>query len=126
MKKIICTENAPKAIGPYSQAVLFGNILFVSGQIPVDPATGNIVSDDIKLQAQQVLKNLKAVLEAAGYSMDDVVKTTIFLKDMNRFTDVNEVYKGFFREGFYPARSTVEVSRLPKDVLIEIEAVAIK
>lgn len=126
MKKIISTENAPKAIGPYSQAVLYNNMLFCSGQIPIDPATGNIVEGDIKAQTTQVLKNLKAVLKAAGFEMTDVVKTTIFIKDMNKFADVNEVYKTFFEEGNYPARSTVEVARLPKDVLVEIEAIAIK
>ncbi len=126
MKKIISTENAPKAIGPYSQAVLAGNMLFVSGQIPVDPNTGNVVSGGAKAQAEQVLKNVMAVLNAAGFSSDDVVKTTIFLKDMNSFAEVNEVYKGFFKEGNYPARATVEVARLPKDVLVEIEAVAVK
>ncbi len=124
MKKIIYTENAPKAIGPYSQAVQVNDLMFISGQIPVDPLTGNIVSDDIKHQAEQVLKNIRAILNAAGYDMENVVKTTIFLKDMNRFTDVNEVYKGFFKDGSFPARATVEVARLPKDVLVEIEAIA--
>lgn len=126
MKKIISTDRAPKAIGPYSQAVMVNDMLFISGQIPIDPATGNIVSDDIRLQTEQVLRNLVAILKEAGFTVENVVKTTIFLKDMGKFADVNEVYKGFFKEGNYPARATVEVARLPKDVLVEIEAIAIK
>ncbi|MCX7942893.1 MAG: RidA family protein [Deltaproteobacteria bacterium] len=126
MKKTISTDNAPKAIGPYSQAVLVGDILFASGQIPIDPKTGSIVMGDIKKQTEQVLENLRSVLIAAGFDMRNVVKTTIFLKDLNMFSDVNEVYKRFFEEDSYPARSTVEVARLPKDVLIEIEAIAIR
>ncbi len=126
MKKIISTETAPKAIGPYSQGVMVNGMLFISGQIPIDPETGNIVSDDIRQQTEQVLKNIKSILNASGFEMEDVVKTTIFLKDMNRFSDVNEVYKGFFKEGNYPARATIEVARLPKDVLVEIEAIAVK
>ncbi|MGC9044289.1 MAG: RidA family protein [Myxococcota bacterium] len=126
MKRIISTEKAPRAIGPYSQAVMVNDMLFISGQIPIDPKTGNIVSADIKAQTEQVLKNIIAVLNEAGLTMENVVKTTIFLKDMGKFAEVNEVYKGFFREGSYPARATVEVARLPKDVLVEIEAIAVR
>jgi 2-iminobutanoate/2-iminopropanoate deaminase len=126
MKKVISTKNAPAAIGPYSQSIMVGNMLFISGQIPVDPASGQIVSGDIREQTRQVMKNVSAILNEAGMTLENVVKTTIFLKDMNKFSDVNEVYKSFFNEGDYPARSTIEVARLPKDVLIEIEAIAIK
>jgi 2-iminobutanoate/2-iminopropanoate deaminase len=126
MKKVISTKNAPAAIGPYSQGIMVGNMLFISGQIPVDPASGQIVSGDIREQTRQVMKNVSAILNEAGMTLENVVKTTIFLKDMNKFSDVNEVYKSFFNEGDYPARSTIEVARLPKDVLIEIEAIAIK
>jgi len=126
MKKTISTKNAPAAIGPYSQAIMAGDMLFVSGQIPVDPATGQIVSPDIKEQAIQVMKNISAILAEAGMNTRNIVKTTIFLRDMNKFAEINEVYKGFFNEGEYPARATIEVSRLPKDVLIEIEAIAVK
>ncbi len=121
MKKIIFTDNAPKAIGPYSQAVEAGGFLFTAGQIPVDPETG-LIPDGIKKQTEQALLNLKAVIEAGGFSLSDVVKVMVFLKDMNNFSDMNEVYSDFFKENF-PARSAVEVARLPKDVLIEIEAV---
>lgn len=123
MKEVVNTNNAPAAIGPYSQAVKIGSLLFTSGQIPIDPATGEIVPGDVKTQTEQVLKNLEAVLVAAGSSLNKVMKTTLFIKDMNSFASINEVYAGFFREA-PPARSTVEVARLPKDVLIEIEAVA--
>jgi 2-iminobutanoate/2-iminopropanoate deaminase len=126
MKKVISTKNAPAAIGPYSQGIMVGNMLFISGQIPVDPASGQIVSGDIREQTRQVMKNVSAILNEAGMTLENVVKTTIFLKDMNKFSDVNEVYKSFFNEREYPARSTIEVARLPKDVLIEIEAIAIK
>jgi len=126
MKKTISTKNAPAAIGPYSQAIMAGDMLFVSGQIPVDPTTGQIVSPDIKEQAIQVMKNISAILAEAGMNTRNIVKTTIFLRDMNKFAEINEVYKGFFNEGEYPARATIEVSRLPKDVLIEIEAIAVK
>ena len=126
MDRIITnTEKAPKAIGPYSQANLVGNLIFTSGQIPINPITGEIVSDDLKLQSIQVLDNLKAVLEASGSSMDNVIKTTVFIKDMNDFTVINGIYAEYFSEPF-PSRSCVEVSRLPKDVKIEIEAIAIK
>ena len=123
-KEIISTQKAPAAIGPYSQATKVGNFIFTSGQIPINPETGELVKGDIKEQARQVLENLKAVLEAAGSGLDKVVKTTVFINDMNRFGDVNEVYASFFT-GNFPARSCVEVSRLPKDVAVEIEAIAI-
>ena len=123
MKEIIATEKAPKAIGPYSQAVRTGNLLFTSGMIPIDPATNQLVEGGIELQARQAIGNLAALLEAAGSGLDKVVKTVVFIKDMNDFAKVNEVYASFFTEN-YPARSCVEVARLPKDVLIEIEAVA--
>lgn len=124
MKEIIATDKAPAAIGPYSQAVKVGNMIFTSGMIPIDPATNNLVTGDIKVQATQAITNLKALLEAAGSSLDKVVKTVVFIKNMDDFALVNEVYAGFFTDS-YPARSCVEVARLPKDVLIEIEAVAL-
>lgn len=123
MKKIIHTDQAPAAIGPYSQAVQVGNLLFTSGQIPLDPATGVVVEGGIEAQARQSLTNVQAVLAQAGADMGAVVKTTVFLKDMNDFAAMNEVYAQFF-QGDYPARSAVQVARLPKDVLVEIEAVA--
>ena len=118
MKQVIHTEHAPAAIGPYSQAVKIGDLLFTSGQIPVDPATGAI-----QAQARQSLSNIKAILNAAGTNMGAVIKTTVFLSDMNDFAAMNEVYAQFFQEP-YPARSAVQVARLPKDVLVEIEAIA--
>ena len=124
MKEIISTTGAPGAIGPYSQAVKAGDLLFVSGQLPIDPATGAFAGDDIAAQTRQSLTNVKAILEAAGSSMDKVVKTTVFLSDMNNFGAMNEVYATFFTEGSYPARSAVEVARLPKDALVEIEVTA--
>lgn len=123
-KTMIHTENAPAAIGPYSQAIDLGRLVFTSGQIPVDPATGAIPAG-IRAQAEQSLRNVKAVLEAAGTTMDNVVKTTVFLSDMENFADVNAVYATFFTEPC-PARSCVEAARLPKDVLVEIEAIAVK
>ncbi len=123
MKKEVKTEKAPKAIGPYSQAIIAGDFVFCSGQIPLDPASGNLVSGPIEEQTRQVLKNLAAVLQAAGTSLGNVLKTTVFLQDMNEFAKMNEVYGEFF-EAPYPARATVQVVRLPKDVKIEIEAVA--
>ena len=122
-KTIVSTQNAPQAIGPYSQAVRVGNMLFTSGQIPLRP-DGTLVTGDIKTQTRQVLTNLKAVLEAGGSSLGEVVKCTCFLGDMNFFVDMNEVYAEFFDTN-PPARSAVEVARLPKDVLIEIEAIAL-
>lgn len=125
MKQVIHTDSAPAAIGPYSQAIQIGDLLFVSGQVPIDPSTGAIVEGDVKAQAQQSLNNLKAILNAAGTNMGAVVKTTVFLADMNDFAAMNEVYAQFFEGPAYPARSAVEVARLPKDVLVEIEAVAL-
>ena len=124
MKEIIATENAPGAIGPYSQAVKTGNMVFCSGQIPIDPATGEFVSDEVAEQTEQVLKNLSAVLAAAGTNLNNVVKTTVFLADMNDFTAMNEVYSKFFSEN-KPARATVQAARLPKDARVEIECIAI-
>jgi len=124
-KKIIYTDKAPKAIGPYSQAVLMGDLLFVSGQIPLDPETMTIVSDDVKLQTHQVLKNLQAILNEAGMSLENVVKTTVYIKDMNDFAAINEVYAEYFTTN-KPARACVEVARLPKDVKVEIELIAHK
>ena len=124
MKEIISTQKAPAAIGPYSQAVKAGNLLFISGQIPVDPATGEIVEATIQAQAAQSLTNLKAIVEQAGGTLDNIVKTTVFLKDMNDFVEMNRVYKTFFAADC-PARSAVQVAKLPKDVMVEIEAIAV-
>jgi len=124
-KNIISTSAAPAAIGPYSQAIDLGAMVITSGQLPIDPATGAF-PEGIKAQTQQSLTNVKAILEAAGLSMDAVVKTTVFLSDMNNFGAMNEVYATFFSEGNYPARSAVEVARLPKDALVEIEVIATK
>lgn len=124
-KLIVDTKAAPAAIGPYSQAVWAGDLLFCSGQIPMNPATGQIVEGDAAAQARQALANAKAVLEAAGLSLDNVVKATVFLKDMNDFQTVNEVYASSFSAP-YPARSAVEVARLPRDVKVEIEVIARK
>lgn len=123
-KKSIITDNAPGAIGPYSQGVDIGNMIFTSGQIPLDPKTGEI-PEGISNQAKVSLSNVKGVIEAAGLTMSDIIKMTVFLKDMNDFAAMNEVYKTFFEEP-YPARSAVEVARLPKDVLVEIEAIAVR
>ncbi len=123
MKQAIHTAKAPAAIGPYSQAIKVGNLLFISGQIPVDPATGAI-AEGIEAQATQSLTNIKAILAEAGLDMNAVVKTTVFLKDMNDFATMNAVYAKFFEGTTYPARSAVEVARLPKDVLVEIETIA--
>lgn len=123
MKTIISTPKAPAAIGPYSQAVLVNGMLFTSGVIPIDPETNTLVEGDVTVQARQAIGNLKNLIEAAGSSMDKVVKTTVFIKDMNDFGKINDIYKDFFTSDF-PARSCVEVARLPKDVLIEIEAIA--
>lgn len=121
-KERIQTPKAPQAIGPYSQAIRCGDFIFASGQIPLVPTTGEVVQGSIKDQAEQVLQNIRAICEACGKTLADVVKTTIFLKDMNHFTDVNEVYGKHFSEP-YPARSTVQVARLPKDVGVEIEVI---
>jgi len=123
IQTVVFTKNAPQAIGPYSQGISIGSLIFTSGQIPINPRTGEIPKI-IEEQANQAIKNLIAVLEAAGSSLKNVVKTTLFIKDMNDFAKINEVYSSFFNEPF-PARSCVEVARLPKDVLIEIEAIAI-
>ncbi|WP_312423259.1 RidA family protein [Anaerospora hongkongensis] len=123
MISVISTSNAPAAIGPYSQAIKMGNLVYTSGQIPLDPATGQVVTGTAEVQTHQVLTNLKAVLEAAGTCFDKVIKTTVFIKDMNDFAAINTVYGSYFT-ATPPARSCVEVARLPKDVLVEIEAVA--
>jgi endoribonuclease L-PSP len=123
VKEVIYTEAAPKPIGPYSQAVKAGNMLFVSGQIPIDPKTGEVVKGGIKEQTRQVLENIKAVLEAAGYTLNDVTMAFVFLADMNMFPEYNEVYAQYFKEK-PPARVTVQAARLPRDVLIEIAVIA--
>lgn len=121
-KEIISTDNAPQAIGPYSQAVKTGNLIFISGQIPLDPKTGDIVDGTIEDQANQVLENIKSICEAAGHGLEDIVKITIFLTDLGNFAIVNEVMKKYFQEP-YPARATVEISGLPLGVEVEIEAI---
>ena len=123
MKKVIKTTKAPAAIGPYNQAIQVGNLVYTSGQIPIDPATGNFVEGGIKEQTRQSLLNVKAILEEAGLTMSDVIKTTVFMADMNDFSDMNAVYSEFFPET-YPARSAVAVKTLPKGALVEIEVVA--
>jgi len=123
MKQIIATENAPKAIGPYSQAVIWNGIVFLSGQIPLDPATGQVMEGDVVAQTERVLENIRAVLETAGSSLDLVLKTTVFLKNMGDFPRMNEVYARYFGANS-PARSTVEAARLPRDVQVEIECIA--
>lgn len=125
MKNVVKTEKAPQAIGPYSQAIEVNGMVYTSGVVPIDPATGEVVEGDIKVQATRVFDSMKALLEAAGSSCEDVVKTTVFIKNMNDFTALNEIYANYFT-GTFPARSCVEVARLPKDVLIEMEAIAIK
>lgn len=122
-KQTIYTEKAPKAIGPYSQGIKVGDLLFTSGQVPFIPETGEIVADDIQTQTRQALQNVQAIVEEAGLTMEDVVKTTVFLQDMNDFALMNEVYETFFSTN-KPARSAVQVARLPRDVKIEIEAIA--
>lgn len=124
MKRIVSTDKAPKAIGPYSQAVIANGFAFLAGQVPLDPATGQVFDGDIAAQTERVLENLKAVLEASGSSLAQVVKTTVFLKDMAEFPRMNEVYGRYFPEN-PPARATVEAARLPKDVRVEIECVAL-
>ena len=122
-KDVISTSNAPAALGPYSQAIRWGDLIFVSGQIPIDPATGQVVGDDVVAQTERVLQNLAAILEAAGASLGQVLKTTVYLRDLNDFGKMNEVYARFFSEQ-PPARATVQVARLPRDVSVEIEVVA--
>jgi len=124
MKEIIATNDAPQAIGPYSQAVRVGSMVFASGQIPLDPATKEFVPGGIAEQTEQVLRNLKAVFAAAGVGMEQIVKTTVFLADMNDFTAMNEVYGKYFAES-PPARATVQAARLPRDAKVEIEAIAV-
>jgi len=123
VKQAVASPDAPKAIGPYSQAVRAGQLLFLSGQVPLDPATGQIVTGDIAAQTRRVFDNLAAVLKAAGRSFDDVVRTTVYLADMNDFAAVNEVYGTYFTEP-YPARATVQVARLQKDARVEIDVIA--
>ena len=123
-KRVIHTDKAPKAIGPYSQAIQAGNFLFLSGQIPLDPKTGELLKGDIRKQTRQVLENIKGVLESQGLGMENVVKATLFLKELANFNQVNEVYATYFPSS-PPARSTVEVAKLPRDADIEIEAIAL-
>ena len=124
MQKVISTDKAPAAIGPYSQAITVGNMLFTSGQIPINPATGNI-AEGVEAQAEQAFKNLCNLVEESGSKVENIMKTTVFIKEMNDFGTINEIYKKYFKEPF-PARSCVEVARLPKDVLLEVEAIAFK
>jgi 2-iminobutanoate/2-iminopropanoate deaminase len=123
-KQIITTQLAPAPVGPYQQAVRTGQLVFTAGQLPIDPKTGALVTGPIGAQTRQVLENLKAILEATGSTLDQVVKTTVFLRDMNDFPEMNAVYALYFKEAIAPARSTVQVARLPKDAAIEIEAIA--
>ena len=125
MKKVLSTEKAPQAIGPYSQGIDTGSLMFLSGQLPIVPS-GKIVAQDIEGQTRQALENVRAILEAGGCSMDDVVKTTVFLSDIADFVKMNGVYKEFFTEGNYPARSAFQVAALPQGSLVEIEVVALK
>jgi len=124
MKKIIHTNNAPQAIGPYSQAVVINNFAYISGQVPVDPTNGEVVEGGTEAQAHQVMKNLDAILKEAGLSFSNVVKASIFLKDLNDFTTVNEIYASYFTDKDYPARECVQVARLPRDVNVEISMIA--
>jgi 2-iminobutanoate/2-iminopropanoate deaminase len=126
MKQVINTPNAPAPIGPYNQAILSGNTLYLSGQIALNIETGLLVLDDVKSETKQVMENLKAVLDAAGMTFENVVKTTIFISDMNNFTLINEVYGSYFNDATAPARETVQVARLPKDVNVEISMIAVK
>ncbi len=124
IKKVIYTEKAPAAIGPYSQAIMIGDMVYTSGMLPVVPETGEVAQGDAATQAEQVLNNLNELLKEAGTSFDNVIKTTVFIKNMADFAAINEVYKKYFTSN-YPARSCVEVARLPKDVLVEIECIAV-
>lgn len=126
MKKIINTSKAPAPIGPYNQAILIGNTLYISGQIPLDPETGELVSGDIKKETRQSMENLKAILHEAGMTFENVVKSSIFLSDMNQFSHVNEVYGSYFNSDTAPARETVEVANLPKFVNVEISMIAVQ
>jgi 2-iminobutanoate/2-iminopropanoate deaminase len=124
MRDVVSTKDAPQAIGPYSQAIKANGFVFVAGQIPIDPATGSVITGDIAAQTERVMKNLEAILRAAGSSLVQVVKSTVYLKKMSEFAAMNEVYGRFFKTA-PPARATVEVSRLPKDVLVEIDVIAL-
>lgn len=124
-REIILTDQAPAPIGPYSQAVLVGNTLYISGQIPINPESGTLIEESIEDETHQVMKNLEGVLNAAGMSFSNLVKTTIFIKDMNDFSRINVVYGNYFTD-IFPARETVEVSRLPKDVRVEISGIAVR
>ncbi|GAA4279066.1 RidA family protein [Aquimarina mytili] len=126
MKKIITTSKAPAPIGPYSQAILNGNTLYTSGQVAINPTTGDLVLDDIKTETEQVMQNLKAILDEVGMTFENVIKTTIFLSDMNNFALVNEVYGKYFNEDTAPARETVAVAALPKFVNVEISVIAVQ
>ncbi|MGY3793211.1 RidA family protein [uncultured Aquimarina sp.] len=126
MKKIITTSKAPAPIGPYSQAILNGNTLYTSGQIAINPTSGELVTNDIKKEAEQVMQNLKAILDEVDMTFENVIKTTIFLSDMNNFSKVNEVYGSYFNEDTAPARETVAVAALPKFVNVEISVIAVK
>ena len=126
MKKIINTPNAPAPIGPYNQAILSGDTLYISGQIPIDPATGNLIEGDISKETRQSMENLKAILTAADMTFEHVVKSNIFLNDMNQFSQVNEVYGSYFNSETAPARETVEVANLPKFVNVEISMIAVR
>lgn len=126
MKKIIQTSNAPAPIGPYNQAILSGDTLYISGQIPMDAATGNLIEGDIKKETDKCMKNLQAILDEAGMTFENVVKASIFLSDMNQFTSVNEVYGTYFNVETAPARETVEVANLPKFVNVEISMIAVR
>ena len=126
MKKIVTTSKAPAPIGPYNQAILNGNTLYTSGQIAINPETGELVLDDIKTEAEMVMQNLKAILDEVGMTFENVIKTTIFLNDMNNFAQVNEVYGSYFNEDTAPARETVAVAALPKFVNVEISVIAVK
>jgi 2-iminobutanoate/2-iminopropanoate deaminase len=123
-REVVATKDAPQAIGPYSQAIKAAGLVFASGQVAIDPATGNVISGGIAEQTERVLKNLQAILQAAGSGLEKVVKTTVYLKNMSEFAAMNEVYGKFWRSA-PPARATVEVARLPKDVLVEIDAIAL-
>ena len=123
MKKIVITKGAPQPVGPYSQAVISNGLVFVSGQLPIDPVTGNIVSESITGQTTQVMKNIQAVLAASGSTLDQVLKATVYVKDLSQFGAMNEVFARFFTQN-PPARATIEVARLPRDVLVEIDVIA--
>lgn len=125
MKKVISTDQAPAAIGPYSQAIEIGNLIFTSGMIPINPATGELVTGSVEAQAEQAFSNLQHLIEASGSSMDKVIKTVVFIQNMEDFGKINEIYAKYFPEP-YPARSCVEVARLPKDVALEVEAIVEK